>query len=194
MLLDAHFHLWDPASQPHGWLAALPALDRRFGPRDYEETAHSAGVGSGVLVQALADPGETEELLAIAAAHEVVVGVIGWVDLARGDVAEQIARLRALPGGDYLVGLRHLVQDEPDPRWLLRDVVGDGIEALARAGLAYDLLIRPRELEVARILVAAHRQARFVLDHGAKPAIAEGAFEPWASAIVELAALPNLTC
>jgi L-fuconolactonase len=194
MLLDAHFHLWDPASQPHAWLAALPALDRRFAARDFEQVALPSGVRSGVLVQALADASETEELLAIAASHELVAGVVGWVDLARGDVAGEVERLRALPGGEYLVGIRHLVQDEPDPRWLLREVVGEGIEALARAGLAYDLLIRPPQLDAARMLVAAHRQTRFVLDHGAKPAIGEGALEPWAGSLVELAALPNLSC
>jgi len=98
-----------------------------------------------VLVQTLASASETQDLLAIALAHDVVAGVVGWVDLERGDVAEEIERLRSLPGGEYLVGIRHLVQDEPDPRWLLREAVGRGIEALGDAGLVYDLLIRPAQ-------------------------------------------------
>jgi len=194
MLLDAHFHLWDPDSQSHGWLAAMPSLNRRFGPEDFEAAARPAGVQAGVLVQSLASASETQDLLAIAAQHAVVAGVVGWLDLERADVAAQIELLRSLPGGEYLVGIRHLVQDEADPRWLLRGAVGRGIDALADAGLVYDLLIRPAQLGAALALVADHQRVRFVLDHGAKPAIAERAFEPWASMLAELASLPNVAC
>ena len=93
MLLDAHFHLWDPASQPHAWLAALPALDRRFAARDYEQVALPSGVRSGVLVQALADASETEELLAIAATglDDVAVGAEGdHLDRIVGAVLGQV--------------------------------------------------------------------------------------------------------
>jgi L-fuconolactonase len=145
-------------------------------------------------VQALASASETRELLAVAAEHDVIAGVVGWVDVQRPDVAEQIEQLRALPGGEYLVGIRHLVQDEADPRWLLREAVGRGIEALGRAGLVYDLLIKPAQLDAALGLVAGHPDVRFVLDHGAKPAIADGAFEPWANELGRLALLPNLAC
>jgi L-fuconolactonase len=194
MLIDAHFHLWDPDSQPHGWLGALPSLNRRFAVPDFEAVALPAGVRAGVLVQALASASETRELLAVAAEHDVIAGVVGWVDVQRPDVAEQIEQLRALPGGEYLVGIRHLVQDEADPRWLLREAVGRGIEALGRAGLVYDLLIKPAQLDAALGLVAGHPDVRFVLDHGAKPAIADGAFEPWANELGRLALLPNLAC
>ena len=192
--LDAHFHVWDPGSMSHGWLEGVPALNRRFDLEDFESAALPARVRAGVLVQALASSSETQHLLAIAVAHDVVAGVVGWVDLERADVADQIERLRSAPGGGYLVGIRHLVQDEPDPRWLLRETVGRGIEALADAGLVYDLLIKPAQLEAALTLVAAHERVRFVLDHGAKPAIADGALEPWASALADLATLPNVAC
>jgi len=192
--LDAHFHLWDPGSQSHGWLKGIRSLNRRFGPEDFGAAALAAGVRAGVLVQTLASASETQDLLAIALAHDVVAGVVGWVDLERGDVAEEIERLRSLPGGEYLVGIRHLVQDEPDPRWLLREAVGRGIEALGDAGLVYDLLIRPAQLEAALVLVSGHERVRFVLDHGAKPAIAEGALEPWARSLANLATLPNIAC
>ena len=194
MLIDAHFHLWDPRSRPHAWLSAHPTLNRRFGADDFEAAALPASVSAGVLVQALASASETQDLLAIAAAETVVAGVVGWVDLERADVDAQLERLRALPGGERLVGIRHLVQDETDPRWLLREAVGRGIDALTRAGLVYDLLIRPAQLRAALELVERHEQARFVLDHGAKPAIARREFEPWASALAELAAFPNVAC
>ena len=194
MRLDAHFHLWDPGSMLHGWLEGIPSLNRRFDPEDFESVALPARVRAGVLVQTLATASETEDLLAIAVAHDVVAGVVGWVDLERADVAEQIEQIRSLPGGEYLVGIRHLVQDEPDPRWLLRETVGRGIEALADAGLVYDLLITPAQLEAALALVAGHERVRFVLDHGAKPAIADGALEPWALMLANLATLPNVAC
>lgn len=194
MIIDAHFHLWDPQRQRHTWLEAFPVLNRRFSPGDYDAAARSAGVGAGVLVQALASTEETQELLALANEHELVAGVVGWVDLERSDVAEQLEHLRSLPGGERLVGIRHLVEDEPDRRWLLHQDVGRGLEALARAGLAYDLLVRPEHLDGAVELAAGHPAVAFVLDHGAKPAIAAGAFEPWAGAVAKLGLLPNVAC
>jgi L-fuconolactonase len=194
VIVDAHFHLWDPQRQRHSWLEALPALNRRFGPCDFEAAAGSEGVGAGVLVQALANTDETHELLALANEHELIAGVVGWVDLERPDVAEQLEHLRSLPGGERLVGIRHLVQDEPDVRWLLRDDVGRGLEALGRTGLVYDLLIRPKHLDGAVELAAGHPAVSFVLDHGAKPAIAAHAFEPWASILAKLCLLPNVAC
>ena len=195
MLLDAHFHLWDPRSQPHDWLRELPALDRQFTVADFEAAAAPAGVSMGVLVQAIESADETRELLAIAAEHPAIAGVVGWVDLEHDSVDEQLAALRALPGGDHLVGIRHLVQGEADPRWLLRDAVQRGIDAVARAGLVYDLLVLPHQLEAAIELVRAHEHARFVLDHGAKPALSEAGFrEPWASLIAELATAGNVAC
>ncbi len=93
-----------------------------------------------------------------------------------------------------LVGIRHQVQDEPDPDWLARPDVRDGLRAVAAAGLVYDLLVTPRELAVAAATVRALPEVRFVLDHGAKPAIADGGWQPWADLVTELAALPNVTC
>jgi len=82
--------------------------------------------------------------------------------------------LRAGPGGDRLVGIRHQVQDEEDPRWLLRPDVRRGIQAVGRAGLVYELLVRSRELPAAREIVAGTPDVRFVIDHLAKPPIREG--------------------
>lgn len=192
--LDAHFHLWDPRTQAHDWLRQLPALDRRFGIDDFEAAAARTGVRQGVLVQAIATAQETHDLLAIAAESDAVAGVVGWVELERDDVAAQIAELRAARGGERLVGLRHLVQSEPDPRWLARDAVGRGLAAIADADLVYDILVRPAQLEAAIRAVAEHPRLRFVLDHAGKPMIAEGSLEPWASQVAELATHENVAC
>jgi L-fuconolactonase len=201
VIIDAHHHLWDPAARRHGWLAALPVLRRRFGPDDYRAAAAPCGVTASVLVQVLADVGETEEFLALAAASHApgreqvpVAGVVGWVDLCGQDVAAEIARIRQHAGGDCLSGVRHLVQDEPDPEWLDRPEVRRGLSAVGAAGLAYDLLIRLPQRPAALRVTAELDQVRFVLDHAAKPPIADGVLEPWAAMMGELAARPNVVC
>jgi L-fuconolactonase len=193
-MIDAHVHLWDPGTQEHAWLEEFPTLARPFTTEDLEAVAAPLGVQGAVLVQALALAAETEELLGLAAASERIVGVVGWVDLERGDVAEQLERLATLPGGELLVGIRHLAQDEPDPHWLARDAVGAGIATVGEAGLAYDILIRPPQLPAAIELAGTHPDVRFVLDHGGKPAIADDGFESWAESIARLASFPNVTC
>jgi L-fuconolactonase len=120
--------------------------------------------------------------------------VVGWTDLTSPAVADEIARLRAGPGGEFLVGIRHLVQDEPDPDWLLRPAVRRGLRAVGGAGLTYDLLIRPVQLPAALAVTGDLGDVRFVLDHGAKPDIAQGRLEPWASLTRDLAAGPNVYC
>ncbi len=105
-----------------------------------------------------------------------------------------LAALRAAPGGEWLVGIRHQVQGEPDPEWLLRPDVLRGLAAVAEAGLAYDLLTLPPQLPAAVACAAALPQLRFVLDHCSKPLVATGEVEPWASDLRALAALPNVAC
>jgi L-fucono-1,5-lactonase len=194
MIIDAHHHVWDPDARAHGWLDGLPALRRRFSLADFTRISAEHGVSASVLVQVLADAAETEEFLALAAAPGVVAGVVGWADLTAPDVAAEIARLRQVPGGGRLVGIRHLVQDEPDPGWLDRHDVRRGLRAVGQAGLAYDLLVRPAQLPAAIHVASDLGDVRFVLDHGAKPDIASGHLEPWSGLVAELARRPNVMC
>jgi L-fucono-1,5-lactonase len=199
VIVDAHHHLWDLAARRHAWLDGHPILRRPFAPADYRAVAAPAGVTASVLVQVLASADETAEFLALAAGargdgQPVIAGVVGWADLTRADIGEEIARLRGLPGGDRLVGLRHLVESEPDPDWLARPDVIRGLQAVGEAGLVYDLLVRPPQLPAALRAVAELGDVRFVLDHGGKPEIAAGRTEPWARLVADLAALPNVTC
>ncbi len=192
MIIDAHHHLWDPGARRHAWLDALPSLCRPFGLDDFAPLARAHGVTASVLVQVLPSLAETGEFLAVAASGTLVAGVVGWADLTAPDAADQIARLRQLPGGDRLAGLRHLVQDEPDPDWLDRTEVRRGLRALGDAGLVYDLLVRPAQLPAAIRVARDLPGVSFVLDHGGKPGIARGQYEPWASLVAELAACPNV--
>jgi L-fuconolactonase len=194
-LVDAHHHLWDPARRAYDWMGPeLEAIRRRFDLDDLRAVTAPAGVERTVLVQAVGTLEETRELLATAADSDgLVAGVVGWVDLT-GGAAEEIAALRAGPGGEKLVGIRHPAQDEPDPEWLLRRDVKRGLAAVAEAGLVYDLLVRPLQMAAAVSVAAELADVRFVLDHAGKPPIAEGDLERWRRQSAAIAAAPNVVC
>jgi L-fuconolactonase len=139
-------------------------------------------------VQSVADVAETEELLDLAQATPLVTGVVGYVDLAAPDVGDQLDRLQEQPWGGWLVGIRSLVQNQPDPGWLVRPAVLAGLREVARCDLVYDLLIRPHQLDAGLAAVTHVPEGRYVVDHLAKPAIAAGAWEPWAGGLTALAA------
>ena len=193
--VDAHHHLWDPARATYPFLTdELAVIRRRFGPDDLAPLLEANGIDRTIVVQARGDVAETRELLATAAATAFIGGVIGWVDLTDPGVPDSIAELRAGPGGARLVGIRHQVHDEADAAWLARPDVRRGIRAVGTAGLAYDLLIRPREMPVALATVRALPDVRFVIDHLAKPPIAAGIVRPWADLLLPFGATPNTWC
>lgn len=194
-VIDAHQHFWDPETAAYPWMTgAYEPLRKPYGPSDLAPLLHAAGVSGTIVVQARQELGETRSLLEIAGGTAWVLGVVGWIDLTRPDVADTIAEVREGHHGDRLVGIRHLVHDEADPAWLLRDDVLRGLGAVAEAGLVYDLLVRTRELPAATEVARRLPALRFVLDHLAKPPISAHETEPWASAIGKIAGLPNVIC
>lgn len=196
MIVDAHHHLFDPARRDYTWMDGSWAdpIRRTFTPADLRAAMAPHGVARTVTVQAVGTVAETRELLAHAAVEREVAGVVGWVDLTAPNVAATLAGLRSAPGGEHLVGIRHQVHDEPDPEWLLREDVLDGLAAVADAGLVYELLVRPRELPAAAEAVGRLPELSFVVDHLAKPQIASGDWEPWASGLAALARRPHVAC
>jgi L-fuconolactonase len=195
-VIDAHHHLWELSVRDQPWISgdALVPLRRDFTLADLESEARAAGVSGTVLVQTVTAPEETPEFLSLAAASHLVAGVVGWTDLTAPDVAGALAALRELPGGDRLVGIRHQVQGEPDPQWLVRPDVRRGLAAVAAAGLVYDLVVLPRQLPAAITAATMLPELTFVLDHLGKPPIASGELHPWADGVRALAALPNTAC
>jgi L-fuconolactonase len=199
-VIDAHQHFWDLSAHDQPWLRSDPALApllRNFSPADLAPLAAAGGVTATVAVQTVTEPGETPELLALAAGPGLVAGVVGWADLTAPGVADVLAALRELPGGDHLAGIRHPVLIEPDPDWLARPDVLRGLAAVAAAGLAYDIVGEPRHLTAAVTAATRLPQLTFVLDHLGNPDMSAGASsaasEPWAGAVTRLAALPNTT-
>jgi L-fuconolactonase len=193
--VDAHHHFWDPATADYPWLTDdLAPIRRAFGPTDLAPLLRESRIDQTVVVQTRSSHDETRDFLATAAAHPFIAGVVGWVDLTEPSVGDDLTALRAGPGGDRLVGIRHQVQDEPDPEWLGRADVRRGLGEVASAGLAYDLLVRTRELPAAIDAAAALPGLRFVLDHAAKPPIASRVREPWTTLIRRLALLENVSC
>jgi L-fuconolactonase len=196
-IVDAHHHLWDPADRSYPWLDAAPlaAIRRPYRLDDLRRNAERAGVRHTVLVQTVPEVAETRDFLAVARESAgLVAGVVGWVDLTNPAVAQTLDELRAVPGGEHLVGIRHQVQDEAEPRWLLRPDVVRGLRAVAAAGLAYDLLVLPHQLPDAIAAVERVPEGRFVLDHAGKPPIRSSDVEPWATHLHQLARQDNVDC
>jgi L-fuconolactonase len=193
-IVDAHHHLWHRSQRPQPWIdpKTMAAIDRDFDVADLASAARAAGVAQTVLVQSTASTGETIDLLDIAADSNLIGGVVGWVDLSAENVAERLDQLLTAPGGDQLVGIRHTVQDEPDPAFLDRTDIRRGIAAVRDAGLVFDLLIRDHQLPAAARLVRDLPSVAFVLDHLAKPALAHGELDGWARNLSSLARLPNV--
>jgi L-fuconolactonase len=196
-VVDAHHHLWDPARRDYPWLAreGLAPIRKAYRLTDLRHQAAGAGVDRTILVQTVAGQGETEEFLSVAAESAgLVAGVVGWVDLTAAGVTDRLQRLREMPGGAMLAGIRHQVEDEPDPDWLLRPEVLRGLRAVGAAGLVYDLLVRPPQLAAAIEVARALDNVTLVLDHAGKPPIASGDLEPWRSRLSALASLPHVRC
>jgi L-fucono-1,5-lactonase len=190
--VDAHLHVWDLGVRPQPWTLGMPELSRSFSLADVQPALAANHFDATVLVQTVTVPDETPELLALAAREPLVAGVVGWTDLTDPDVGTRLAAVAAGAGGTSLVGIRHQVQAEPDPRWLCRRDVRRGLAAVADNDLAFDLVVRPLQLPAAAETAAELPQLRFVLDHGGKPDIAAGGLEPWASDIADLSLMPNV--
>jgi len=192
MHIDAHQHFWIYSPDEYGWIDdSMAALRRDFLPKDLKLELESSGFHGSVVVQARQTLEETRWLLELAESSPWILGVVGWVDLRSPDVRSQ---LKVLAQNPKLVGIRHIVQSEPDDRFLLHPDFLRGISALEEFDLAYDILIYAKHLPVAVEFVQRFPRQRFVLDHLAKPPIKSGDIESWARGIRRLAEFSNLFC
>jgi L-fuconolactonase len=193
MRIDAHQHFWRYSPETHGWITDdMSKIRRDFLPVDLDPELVANDVCGTVAVQAEQSEKETRFLVELADSTNTILGVVGWVDLRAHDLSQ---RLEHYSQFESLVGFRHIVQAEPDDRFLLREDVLRGMASLERYGFTYDILIYPRQLAAAVALVEKFPAQRFVIDHLAKPDIRGGSgFGAWRDGIRALARHPNVYC
>ena len=192
MRLDSHQHFWKYDPVEYDWTGGPASpISRDFGPGDLKPLLDAHGIDGTVAVQARTSLAENDYLLGLADEHDFIKAVVGWVDLTQADAAEQLAKYAGHP---KFKGVRHIVQSEPDDRFLLREDFCRGIALLEDFGLTYDILIYHRHLPAAIEFVRRFPRQKFVVDHIAKPGIKDGLRHPWTEQIRELASLPNVCC
>ncbi|MEM9252258.1 MAG: amidohydrolase family protein [Planctomycetota bacterium] len=192
-MIDAHQHFIDFPHPDYAWIdESMQPLRRAAMPDDLEPILRANGVDGCVAVQARESLEETRWLLGLAEQHGFIRGVVGWVDLAADDLPSTLAGLRRQH--PHLVGVRNVVQDKPDPDWLLRPEVLKGLEAIRDAGLTYDLLIRPLHMPSVPRLAQAVPGLDMVLDHIGKPDIKAGSDPAWHDAIAAMGEVPGVHC
>jgi L-fuconolactonase len=193
MKIDAHHHFWHYNTQDYGWISdEMAVLRRDFLPADLKSELAAAGIDRVVSVQARQCVEETEWLLKLAEENDFIAGVVGWLPVASPEFP---ALLEKFAAKRKLRAIRHVVQDEPDDRFILGEAFNRGIDRLINTHLVYDILIFERHLPYAIEFVKRHSEEQlFVLDHIAKPKIAAGEMQPWADNLRKLAAFPNVFC
>lgn len=191
MRIDAHQHFWSYSPGEYPWIQPGWPIRRSFLPEDLAPLLSEAGLDGSVVVQARQSLEESAWLLQLSEQAPFIKGVVGWVDLRAPNVEEQLQRFAL---HRKFVGVRHVVQDEPDDRFMLQSEFLRGIASLKQFGLTYDILIFPKQLPSAIELVRTFPDQPFVLDHLAKPPITSGELSPWREQIEELATFPNLMC
>jgi len=188
-VIDSHVHVWDPTRAHYPWLAEAPPLNRRFDLSDVEPEHDSAGVVAVVLVQAADDLDDTRLMLEIAASNARVAGVVGWLPLH-----DPITAARALDRwcDEPIVGVRHLIHRDPDPDLLADRRIDDVLMMLAERHLTFDVCAETEHLlRLVPALAERHPSLTLVIDHLAKPPIATGGWQPWATLLTDAAAAPN---
>ncbi len=189
--IDAHQHFWNYTAAGHDWIAPDSTLARDYGPGDLMPLLDAVGIDGCIAVQACQTEAETTWLLDLAAANPRILGVVGWIDLRAADIADRLAAIRHAPA---LVGFRHIVQAELADDFLLTPAFVRGVSAVVRADLSYDILVTPRQAPYVGRFAETVGEGRLILDHGAKPDIAHGGWQPWADAIADMARIPWLRC
>ena len=192
MRIDAHQHFWDLSRFDYAWMPPEPSVLRQsFLPDLLEPILKRNRFDGSIVVQANTLLDETRWLLDLAEAHEFIRAVVGWVDLTDPRLGATLDELQRHP---KFKGVRRPVQDEADDHWLLRPDVLAGLAELARRGLPYDLMLRPKHLPLVPNIAGRVPELRMVIDHIAKPPIAAQAMEPWARDIEAAAQLPQVYC
>jgi len=192
LVIDSHHHFWKYSREQYGWIGeGQNILKRDFLPADLKKEIEAAKVDGVVSVQARQTVEETRWLLELAAKNDFIRGVVGWAPLISPTVEKD---LEQFAGQKKLKGVRHVLQDEKDDRYAVREDFVRGISSLKPFGLVYDILIYEKQLPAAIELVDKFPSQVFVLDHVAKPKIREKIISPWRERMKDLARRENVYC
>ncbi len=192
MIIDSHQHFWTYHPNTHAWIdSSMSTIARDFKPADLEQVYEQADVQGCVAVQAAQTEQESIMLLHYAQQYDIIKGVVGWLDLCANDLED---KLEHYTQNDFFKGLRHIVQDEEDDFFMLRDDFQQGISQLQKFDLTYDILIYPKQFEAAIALTQNFRDQYFVLDHLGKPQYNLPMDMHWAEQIEHLADQPKVYC
>ncbi len=191
-IIDAHQHCWDLARPECAWPGReLAPIYRDFSPDDWRAQATAHGVTGALLVQSQPSDADTDYLLRLAAGHDWILGVVGWVDLSADGVLARIAELASQP---RLCGLRPMLQNLAADDWILQPALAGALAAMSDFQLRFDALVYSRHLPSIHSLARRYPGLRIVLDHAAKPDIAGGEWQRWVDAVARLAECPNVCC
>ena len=190
--IDSHQHFWVRQRGDYEWLTSdLANIYRDFVPDDLRPLLANSKIAKTVLVQAAETDSETDFLLEIAKQTDFVAGVVGWVDMASENA---LSRLDELKDNPYFKGVRPMLQDMPDDRWMLRPELAPVFRYLMDENLCFDALIRPRHLDALNELLLTYPDLKVVIDHGAKPEIANGNYKEWSDKLSIIANNTNALC
>lgn len=192
MRIDSHQHLWFYNEVDYGWITdELSKIRREFSPRDLQMELNANQFDGSIAVQARQSIEETEWLLELAEQNNFIKGVVGWVDLRSDNLESQLLRFSKK---EKFVGVRHVVQDEPNDDFVLEEDFLDGISQLSKYKLTYDILVFERQLPASIKMVEKFPNQKFVIDHIAKPRIKEEIINPWKENMQLMAQFPNVYC
>ena len=192
MRIDSHNHFWLYNPETHAWIdESMSKIRRDFMPEEFELVLSENGFDGTIAVQADQSEQETTSLLALASEYDVIKGVVGWIDLSAENVTDRLAYFSQF---EKLLGLRHIVQAEPDPEFMLKEEFQRGIGLLKEYNLTYDILVFPHQLAAAAETVSLHPSQKFVIDHLAKPYIKKQEIGEWARFMKAIGEHENVMC
>jgi len=193
MRVDSHQHYWQYSAEEYAWITDdLSVIKKSFLPEDSKIEMDKLGFDLAVAVQARQTLTENDFLLGLAENNKHIAGVVGWLDLASSQLDAQLEQYANHPN---FVGVRHIVQDEPNDEFIIQPDFVAGVKKLEKHDLAYDILIFEKHLPVAEQFVKQLPNQRLVIDHIAKPAsIGLEDLQNWEKGIRNLAKYENVSC
>jgi L-fuconolactonase len=192
MIIDSHQHFWKLERGDYDWLTAdLAAIFKNFLPADLKPHLDRADIDGTIVVQATDTEAETEFLLSLADKHDWILGVVGWVDM---EAPLAPARIRNFSEHDKFVGIRPMIQGIEDTGWMLKPELASAVEALIEHKLTFDALVLPRHLKPLKTFLHRYPELKVIIDHGAKPEIRDGTWQPWADELHTIATTSKAYC